>query len=534
MIQRMGRVGRKGGKATFVLFIPKWSRIKDPDEIDKRIPKSSNGVTAGNAQFSDSNRPKAQAKISPLNQVLNADDDVSDTSSLATSEAGSETDFDINHNDEADLISGVLATEVNETHFNRKKERKISKSDAAKRANLPNEIFDYIYVARCRRLYSLAWYDDMTYAQNDAHLKAEKALPQPCCNGPSCRSQEPDFMIREPFIDTSTPKYTESNREWIAYRTLALKTWRKETSDRLWNAAGVKRLMSESLFMPDACLIALAKSGEILDLGQLIEFLKPWYGVTKYADDILLCLQKNSAPASGLDLLPSEIPSKAQRKAMLKVLWNSKKLKYMDNPLVAEEARITALRDQWLIARGKATPATKARMKKAADAEKRLAERQDKAHEKAKAKNQTKDIRRLAMSNSQAMEVGALKEILSDPVTGPEPQDVAATNPASFYSDAVFANAASISNKSIQAPDAEESPTNILTTVRLSINKKKKAISQTLAGCLKSKSLLSKRARTPTPPPIAMELIRPGKRKVRVTANAIENTPSKRMRQVVD
>lgn len=39
-------------------------------------------------------------------------------------------------------------------------------------------------------------------------------------------------------------------------------------------------------------------------------------------------------------------------------------------------------------------------MKKAADAEKRLTKRQNKACEKAKAKNQTKYIRRLAMSNS--------------------------------------------------------------------------------------------------------------------------------------
>ena len=112
------------------------------------------------------------------------------------------------------------------------------------------------------------------------------------------------------------------------------------------------------------------------------------------------------------------------------------------------------------------------------------------------------------------MEIGAFKEILSDPATGPEPQDVATTNPGSFYSDAVLANAASISNKSIQAPDAEESPTNILTTARLSINKKMKAISQTLVGRLKSKSLLSKRAGTPTLLLIAMELIRPSKQKV--------------------
>lgn len=106
----MSHVGRKGEIATFVLLTPKWSRIRNLDEIDKRILKSFNGVIAGNSQFSNNNKPKAQTKISLLNHVLNAEDDVSNTRSLATSEAASETDLDINHNNKADLISGVLAT----------------------------------------------------------------------------------------------------------------------------------------------------------------------------------------------------------------------------------------------------------------------------------------------------------------------------------------------------------------------------------------------------------------------------------------
>lgn len=39
-----------------------------------------------------------------------------------------------------------------------------------------------------------------------------------------------------------------------------------------------------------------------------------------------------------------------------------------------------------------------------------------------------------------------------------------------------------------------------------------------------------KRRKSPTPPPVQMELIRPAKRKVKVTAAAVENTLSKRMR----
>lgn len=38
------------------------------------------------------------------------------------------------------------------------------------------------------------------------------------------------------------------------------------------------------------------------------------------------------------------------------------------------------------------------------------------------------------------------------------------------------------------------------------------------------------RAQSPTPPPVQMELIRPGKRTVKVTANVVKNTSSKRMR----
>lgn len=226
-------------------------------------------------------------------------------------------------------------------------------------------------------------------------------------------------MKRDFFIDTLTPKYTENDREWIACRSSALKAWRKETSDRLWSAAGVTRSMSDSLLMPDACLAALAKSGGSLNTRvQLIDFLKPWCGIAKHADDILLCLQKKNPLPPGLDA-SLDLPSKARRKATLKAFRTSKKLKYMDDPKVAEEARLITLRDEWLIARGKPTPETKARIKRAAEAEKKKAEKENKAREKAKGKSQAMDIRRLAIINSRRV-VGAFKEILSDPSTGPE------------------------------------------------------------------------------------------------------------------
>ena len=64
MIQRMGRAGSKSGASAFILLTPKWTRIKDPDEIENR--KNDTTSTSANAQLLDSNRPKALPKTSPL------------------------------------------------------------------------------------------------------------------------------------------------------------------------------------------------------------------------------------------------------------------------------------------------------------------------------------------------------------------------------------------------------------------------------------------------------------------------------------
>lgn len=40
-------------------------------------------------------------------------------------------------------------------------------------------------------------------------------------------------MKQDFFIDTSTPKYMETDWEWIAYKSLALKACKKEISDYL-------------------------------------------------------------------------------------------------------------------------------------------------------------------------------------------------------------------------------------------------------------------------------------------------------------
>ena len=97
--------------------------------------------------------------------------------------------------------------------------------------------------------------------------------------------------------------------------------------------------MLDSAIMSETCLVALAKQGKSLqDHTSFVDFLKPWYGMEEYVDEILKCIQENSSYLT--DALP-----KSERKATLKAAKTSKKLKYMDDPTIEEEAGMTALRD---------------------------------------------------------------------------------------------------------------------------------------------------------------------------------------------
>lgn len=66
-------------------------------------------------------------------------------------------------------------------------------------------------------------------------------------------------------------------------------------------------------------------------------------------------------------------PNKANRKAIFNAACISKKLKLIDNPLIAKQVLIVELRDKWLVERGQTPHVTKAQMKKTTDAEKKLA-----------------------------------------------------------------------------------------------------------------------------------------------------------------
>lgn len=76
-----------------------------------------------------------------------------------------------------------------------------------------------------------------------------------------------------------------------------------------------------------------------------------------------------------------------------------------------------ALRDFWLVKNGKANTATKARLKKAAEAKNKAQKKLDQAKEKVKSKKQGLGMRKLAIANRQA-EFGTFKALLSNLPTG--------------------------------------------------------------------------------------------------------------------
>lgn len=73
----------------------------------------------------------------------------------------------------------------------------------------------------------------------------------------------------------------------------------------------------------------------------------------------------------------------------------------MDDLIIAEAARIRALRDQWLLNNNKMNPNLMARLEKAKVAEQRHQAQLDKARKKAQEKAQINDIRKLAIGNRQ-------------------------------------------------------------------------------------------------------------------------------------
>ncbi len=136
MIQRMGRVSRKGESSTFVLLKPKKTQVKDPTEMEDRVAKKrSRPVTGKFIPAANLSNP------SFLGQRIHINEKEFDTESLAPS------DNEVSDNN---LLTALWATETDEVQKSKKEAKRSSKTDAEKRAKLPDDFFDYIHVACCR------------------------------------------------------------------------------------------------------------------------------------------------------------------------------------------------------------------------------------------------------------------------------------------------------------------------------------------------------------------------------------------------
>ena len=58
-------------------------------------------------------------------------------------------DYDLEQDEKVDLFSRILALNIDQNQKQQKKEQQINLIDAAKRAKLLYEIFDYIHIAKC-------------------------------------------------------------------------------------------------------------------------------------------------------------------------------------------------------------------------------------------------------------------------------------------------------------------------------------------------------------------------------------------------
>lgn len=130
-------------------------------------------------------------------------------------------------------------------------------------------------------------------------------------------------------------------------------------------------------------------------------------------------------------------------------------------------------------------------------------------------------MRRLALSNSRAVELGTFKNVFSDLATAPFEPDETPT----FSSNQLLDN-----NPALSPIPKTPGIVDGLTAARLKNFEKKKAKGKTLFRRL-SKEPGRKAPRVPTLSFVVMELIRPGKQRVRVPANAVKSTLPKRMRQ---
>lgn len=160
MIQQMGRADRKGGQSTFVLFTLKWSEVKDPKKIINRKTKKTYSLSSAtnhtSSQFFDSNWPRHINPSSLSAITIVQDDQELDNKSIVGSVVDSDSKANKLNIEDVNLFSRLIITDAIENQLKNKKTCQTSKSDIQNQVNLPDEIFNYIYVVYCRKLFILA------------------------------------------------------------------------------------------------------------------------------------------------------------------------------------------------------------------------------------------------------------------------------------------------------------------------------------------------------------------------------------------
>lgn len=83
---------------------------------------------------------------------------------VETSDAESVAESKIIDLDNINLMTILLATKADGGRMKKKRDKKIKHTDTAKQKNMFNKMFDYIYIAQCKKLFSVIWYDNLIHA----------------------------------------------------------------------------------------------------------------------------------------------------------------------------------------------------------------------------------------------------------------------------------------------------------------------------------------------------------------------------------
>lgn len=106
------------------------------------------------------------------------------------------------------ILFNLIVIKTKKDSNTKKAKKQTSKTEMKKRVKLPNKLFDYIYTAQCQKLFSLAWYNDLTYTSNVNSLL--KAFPELYYNGFSYNLKDLSFLKKILFSITNLAKMNEA------------------------------------------------------------------------------------------------------------------------------------------------------------------------------------------------------------------------------------------------------------------------------------------------------------------------------------